>query len=339
MTIAARIVVRERGVDVAVTVPAGGALALLGPNGSGKTTVLESIAGILKPGTGRIEIDGRVVFDSESGAWVSPQRRRAGLVSQASELFTTMTVLDNVAFGPRSSGASKEDAAQVADEWLERVGAAGLASRRPDELSAGEARRVAIARALAPRPSVLLLDEPFAGLDLDAATGIRSLLADLIPGRTTLLSTHNALDAHALAGDVAILDHGGVVDSGPTASVLARPRTTFAARMGARVLLTGTISSGRLALETGQSVGLAPHKFSEGTRAAIALHPSDLRLNPADGDGIADEVRALEPHGDLVRVHGRTMMADVPAEFAAHLTQGTPARFAPLSAPEPYALE
>ena len=228
-----------------------------------------------------------------------------------------MTAIDNVAFGPRAAGMDKFAAREQALEWLRRVQAEDLADRKAHELSGGQARRVAIARALASRPEVLLLDEPFAGLDLNVATQIRTMLSDLLPGITTLLTTHNALDAHALADSVAILDAGEVVEQGLTEQVMTRPRTPFAARMAGRALLTGTATPHGLLLETGEMVPTDGNHFPG--PAAVAIRPHTIEIA---ADGLRDTVRALEPHGDLVRVHCDRLMADVAPATAMRLRQG-----------------
>jgi molybdate transport system ATP-binding protein len=280
-----------RGIDAKVSVASGRVLALLGPNGSGKTTILEALAGLLPD------------------AVVTPAApERVALVTQRGELFPTMSVVDNVAFPPRARGMKREPARELARSWLERVGAADLATRRPTELSGGQARRVAIARALASSPEVILLDEPFAGLDLEAATSIRALLAEELAELTAIIATHTTLDAYALASHIAVLEGGGVVESGPVARVLTKPRTPFAARMAGRVLITGTPEAAGIRLGSGELVACETEAVAEGATAAIAVHPRDVAV---DTTGIADVVTALEPHGDLVRVHGSRLAADL----------------------------
>jgi len=285
------VTVPSRNVDATVTVASGSVLALLGANGAGKSTVLEALAGLLP------------------NAAVSPARPpHAALVTQRGELFPTMSVLDNVAFSPRARGMRRAEAHTVAMEWLERVDAAELAHRRVTELSGGQARRVAIARALASSPHLLLLDEPFAGLDLESATAIRALLAQALNGTTTIIATHTTLDAHALASHIAVLDGGRVAETGPVTRVLSKPRTHFAARMAGRVLLTGVPEPGGIRLDTGDLLACETESVEAGARAAVAVHPRDVTVERA---GIADVVTALEPRGDLVRIHGQHLAADV----------------------------
>jgi molybdate transport system ATP-binding protein len=308
MTLTASLQVAFRGVDVAFTIPAGTTLALLGPNGSGKTTILETIAGILAPDVGSLTHGERPLLDTEAGIDVSPRDRFIALVSQSDSLFPTMTALDNVAFGARARGAGREESREIALSWLRQVGAAELAQRRPGTLSGGQARRVAIARAMASSPRIVLLDEPFAGLDLESATAIRALLAEALEGVTAIIATHAVLDAHSLASTIVVLDSGRVAESGPVTRVLTKPHTAFAARMAGRVLLTGVPEKNGIRLSTGELVACETEAVAAGAAAAIAIHPRDISLEP---HGIADVVTALEPHGDLVRVHGIRFTADV----------------------------
>jgi len=330
VTLAVRVAVADRGVDAAFDLPLGSTLALLGPNGAGKSTVLEAIAGLVRPSAGHARWRGVSLYDFDAGraTWMPPRERGVSLVTQADALFPSMTALANVAFGPRCRGASRYDAAELARRWLARVGAEELADRLPHELSGGQSRRVSIARALAAGPRVLLLDEPFASLDVDSATSIRGLIADLVSSVTAIITTHDALDAHALADSVAIMDEGHVVEHGDTIDVLKRPRTAFAARMGARVLVTGIIRGGDLITDDGVTLPLARSEAREGTRAAVAIRPADVAVGTTDDHRassrawVRDTVRAIEPHADAVRIHGTGIMADVDAEVAAMIRAG-----------------
>jgi molybdate transport system ATP-binding protein len=218
--------VAERDLDVSFELPEGGRLALLGPNGAGKSTVLQVLAGTLVPDEGHAELGGSTVFDLRPGGrgrqvrWVPAHERRFALLAQEPLLFPRLRVLDNVAFGPRSQGASRADARAHARQRLEEVGAAELAERRPREISGGEAQRVAIARALAADPPLVLLDEPLTGIDVEAAPALRALLRQVLAGRPSIVVTHDPVDARALADHVVVLERGRVVSSGPTASVL-----------------------------------------------------------------------------------------------------------------------
>ena len=326
MSLEARVAIAHRGVDVTIAVPGGGTLALLGPNGSGKSTLLAAIAGVLRPEAGRVALGGRVLHDLAHGrgAWSPPASRRVGLVTQGDDLFPAMSVLDNVAYGIRPRVPSRASARVEARAWLDRVGLPDLADRRPAQLSGGQARRVTLARALAAGPEALLLDEPFAGVDVDAASSLRTLVAEVTRGVTTVIATHEALDAHLLADEVAVLDAGAVVESGATTEVLRHPRTAFAARMAGRALVRGIVAEGGIMLPDGALVPADASELADGTPALVALGARDTALVDAAHAHLADTVVTLEPRGDLVRVVGRTVALEVTPDECGSLAPGTP---------------
>jgi len=211
-----RIVKRFDGftLDVAFAAEAP-VVALLGPSGSGKTLTLRAVAGALRPDAGRIVLDGEVLFDSERGIDLPPQRRGVGYVPQEYALFPHLDVAGNVSFGLR--GVNAADAGRQVAAMLEAVGLEGLERRRPRELSGGQRQRVALARALILRPRILLLDEPFAALDATVRTSVREQLRELQRslGFRALLVTHDPDDLY-LAGDVFRYEKGRVV--GPSSS-------------------------------------------------------------------------------------------------------------------------
>ncbi|MGK7223844.1 ATP-binding cassette domain-containing protein [Kocuria flava] len=203
--------VARRGLDLSVTVAEGQTLAVTGPNGAGKSSLLEVAAGLLVPDTGRAVLDGRVLFDLDArgrGRWVPAPERGIVLLAQDPLLFPHLSVLENVAFGPRARGVGRGPARERALRWLAAVDATGLARRRPGELSGGQAQRVALARALAAEPRLLLLDEPFASLDADTAPALRRLLARVLADRMAVVVTHDPADVAALAGAGLRIEHG-----------------------------------------------------------------------------------------------------------------------------------
>lgn len=278
-----------------LTAEAGEVVVVIGPNGAGKSTLLQAIAG-LEPG--------RVCVEDEEWTDLDVPQRRVGYVFQDQSLFPHLTALDNVTFGPRARGRSRAAAEAVARDWLERLGVADLADRLPRELSGGQAQRVAIARALATDPAVLLLDEPFSGLDVSVQMALRIELGRHLrdfPG-TALLVTHDAIDALTLADRVLVLDAGQVAQVGPPAEVAAEPRTSHVARL----------------------IGL--NLVEDGTDL-MAFTPDAVVVSLAEPVGSSrlrwrGPIGTLAPHGDAVRllVHaGPDLLADVTPAAATEL--------------------
>jgi molybdate transport system ATP-binding protein len=185
----------------ALAVAPGEVLALLGPNGSGKSTLLRALAGLLPLTAGRVELNGQVLDEPDAGVFLPAERRRVGLLFQERRLFPHLTVLDNVAYAARADGKRRRQARADAQPWLERFDLASLASRRAGQLSGGQAQRVALARVLTGSPQLLLLDEPFTALDVDARTQLRELLATTLPALEipVILVTHEQADVDQLA--------------------------------------------------------------------------------------------------------------------------------------------
>ncbi|MGA8980974.1 MAG: ATP-binding cassette domain-containing protein [Pedococcus sp.] len=332
MNLAATLRIPGRDVDLQLSVAQGRTLAVLGPNGAGKSTALASIAGLLHPDSGEIRLGDRILFSSHgSGTWVPPHARGVALLAQEARLFPHLSVADNVAFGPRSSGMPRGAARERAAHWLAEVDASDLAGRRPAALSGGQAQRVAIARALATEPEVLLLDEPLSALDVEAAPAIRQLLRRVLRGRTTVVVTHDILDAVLLADDVAVLDAGRIVEQGPTNRVLSRPTSAFAARIAGLNLVRGTSDGMGVNAPDGLRIeGLADEPLPPGEAAVAVFSPSAVSVyREAPHGSPRNSVRAavtdLEPHGHQVRVHTAYLSADItPAALAdLDLTIGT----------------
>ncbi|WP_308420213.1 sulfate/molybdate ABC transporter ATP-binding protein [Pseudoclavibacter endophyticus] len=339
--------VRERDVDVELEVAAGETVALLGPNGAGKSTLLALAAGLIAADSGQARLGDRVLFEVDAGGRRRarrPHERGVALLAQEALLFPNLTARDNVAFGPRSRGTTRREARRVADEWLGRVGAAELADRKPAELSGGQAQRIAVARALAGDPELLLLDEPMAALDASVVPALRRLLRDALAGRTTIIVTHDALDAVTLADRVALIEDGRVVDSGRTRDVLERPTTPFAARLAGLNLLVGTLEAGgAVRTDTGDLLRAAPSAGAEGSapgsRVGVAVRPSRVAVwsdPPASAfastsgeNAISGIVNDLEPRDDGIRIHAGAIAADVSPSVVADLDlePGTWARF------------
>ncbi|GMA40939.1 ATP-binding cassette domain-containing protein [Mobilicoccus caccae] len=226
-----RAVVPERGYDAELAVEAGRTLALVGPNGAGKSTTVDLIAGLLRAAEGYLAVGDTVLVDSARGRFTPPHERRLAVLGQEPLLFPHLRVQANVEFGPRSQGRSREEARRRATHLLEEVDAARFSRRFPAQLSGGQAARVALARALASQPRAVLLDEPFAALDVHAAPQMRRVLGAELRRSSVpaVLVTHDLLDVLALADDLAVIENGRIVECAPTAEVLRAPSSAFAA--------------------------------------------------------------------------------------------------------------
>ena len=210
-------------------------LALVGPNGSGKTSLLLTILGLLKPDRGRIALGNEVLFDTELDIELPTEERHLAYLPQDFGLFPHLTAVQNVAFalacGP--APASKKQRHKQAMAWLDSFGLGSLANRHTAQLSGGERQRIALARALASSPKALLLDEPTASLDVEARVEVRAFLAESIRslGLPTILVTHDVKDVEALASRVAVLEKGRVAACGLLDDIRKTPPTTFASKL------------------------------------------------------------------------------------------------------------
>ncbi|MDZ7708195.1 MAG: ABC transporter ATP-binding protein [Trueperaceae bacterium] len=224
-----------RAVDgVDLIVPPGRTLALLGPSGCGKSTLLRVVAGLEPPDAGTLRMDGRDL------AGVPPQRRGIGMVFQDYALFPHLTVKDNVAFGLVERGWPVAEREARVTELLDAVDLTGLERRRPHELSGGQQQRVALARALAPRPALLLLDEPLSNLDRTLRDELTDELAELLSELDVqaIHVTHDQNEAFALADRVAVMHAGRIVQEGTPDELLDAPRNAWMARfLGLRELI------------------------------------------------------------------------------------------------------
>ena len=329
MTLETSACVPERHVEVDLRLDEGETLALLGPNGSGKSTVLAVVAGLLRPQTGRVVLGGEVLTDvgpGRTGRMVPPHARRTALLGQDALLFPHLDALENVAFGPRSHGTPRREARADAQRWLDDVGVGQLSARRPSQLSGGQAQRVAVARALAARPTLLLLDEPMAALDVAVQPAMRQLLRRVLAERTTIIVTHDPLDALLLADRVAVLEEGRVVEQGPSSVVLSRPRSKFAARLAGLNLLPGTSGDGGALNCHGREVH-GHHEgtpLTEGSAAVAVFRPQAVAVyrEPPHGsprNAFIVTVDEVEPRADLIRLHADGMAADITIHAAAEL--------------------
>jgi molybdate transport system permease protein len=267
-----------------LSIAPGEVVALVGPNGAGKSTLLRALAG-LQPATGSVELGGRDV------SRLPPYDRAIGWVPQERVLFPHLSVLENVAFGLRARRCHRDEARAEARHWLERLGVAGLASRRPRELSGGQAARVALARALAPRPDLVLLDEPLASLDVDARDDVRRLLRRTLSGgpAAVLVVTHDAVDVVALADRVVVLQQGEVAQDGTPAELTRSPRTTWLAGLLGQNAWRGTTDAHGLAVDGGGHVATAEQR-PPGRDALALVEPAAVTLHRRRPEGSARNV-------------------------------------------------
>jgi molybdate transport system ATP-binding protein len=206
---------------------------LFGPSGAGKTSLLRILGGLIRPDRGRVVLRGRTVVDTGSGVWVPPAKRAIGFVTQRPTLFPNMNVTANVAFG--LSALSRRSSEERVAQMLELFQGGHLARRMPADLSGGEKQRVALARALAPEPRLLLLDEPFTGLDADLKGSIMEQLTAWLAEREVpaLYVSHDVAEAFQTEADVMVIDHGQIQAHGPAHVVLASRREQLLRQLGA----------------------------------------------------------------------------------------------------------
>ncbi|MGH9182750.1 MAG: ABC transporter ATP-binding protein [Acidimicrobiales bacterium] len=282
---------------VTLQVAAGSVLALLGPSGCGKTTLLRIVAGLEVPDAGEVLV-GDEELTGPAGV-VAPERRRVGMVFQDWALFPHLTVAQNVGYGlPRPDRGSRSPRVAQA---LELVGLGGLADRLPSTLSGGQQQRVALARALAPRPAVLLLDEPFSNLDAALRVQVRAEVHRLVVELrlTTVFVTHDQEEAFVLGDEVAVMHEGAIVQQAEPATLYARPATPWVATFVGDANLVEATADGHTAATPVGPIALDAPRTG---RVRLVLRPEDLVLTPAHAadaalPGAPGSVELTEYHG------------------------------------------
>ena len=307
----AKIVVKRGNgftLDVGLAIEPGTTDALLGPNAAGKSTTIDALAGLVALHAGHVTLAGRVIDDPEKGVFLPAEARRVGVVFQNYLLFDHLTVLDNVAFGPASRGASRRHAQQAANRWIDSLELGDLARRRPRELSGGQAQRVALARALAAAPDLLLLDEPLAALDVTTRSQLRRTLGRHLasfPG-PRLLITHDPADAFLLADRIHIIENGQLTQSGTPDNVRLHPATPYVADLAGTNLLAGSNEHGDLTLDDHPQTLQTADTHTNGP-VLVTIHPRAISLHPDRPHGSARNswsttITAVEPLGDTTRI-------------------------------------
>jgi iron(III) transport system ATP-binding protein len=315
--------------DLSLAVGAGQVTCLLGPSGCGKSTTLRMIAGVERAVSGEIRIDGQLV--AGPGVHVPPEARSVGLMFQDFALFPHLTVAENVGFGLR---VERSERVKRVGELLEKVDLYGFERKHPHQLSGGEQQRVALARALAPKPRVMLMDEPFSGLDNRLRDGIRDRTLDLLKeeGTAVLLVTHEPDEAMRMADEIALMRAGRIVQRGAPYNVYNAPVDKAAAAFFSDINVIRGVSKGALT-ETPFGAFLTPgHR--DGAEVDIVIRPQHLRIDfdrggkgplPTADDGTPARGTVLRS-----RYLGRESLVDFAMDFeGARLTASVPGVFLP----------
>jgi molybdate transport system ATP-binding protein len=324
---------RHFDLDLDLRAEAVAPVALVGRSGSGKTSMLRAIAGLLSPVAGRVELGEAVWLDTERGVDLAPERRGCGFLFQDYALFPRMSAWRNVAYGV---GGSRRERRARALELLERFGVAALAEAAPGAMSGGERQRVALARALAARPPALLLDEPLAALDSttrrEAIGELRAVFAEA--GTPVVLVTHSFEEAAALAGELIVIDAGREMQRGSAAAISAAPASAFVADFSGAVVLRGEASgAGGLTLVRLPGGGEVWSADAARGPVSLSVFPWEISIEAGDdeagaapGDSrlnrLACEVTTVTTIGSRARVGLATpepLTAEITAASAARL--------------------
>ncbi len=290
--------------DFTLGIEKGEFVSFLGPSGCGKTTVLRMVAGFETPTSGAIRIGGRDVTNFPAN------RRKIGMVFQAYALFPNLTVEENIGFGLKVAGEGKAAIARRVGEMMELIGLPQLGSRYPFQLSGGQQQRVALARALAPRPQVLLLDEPLSALDAKIRVSLREEIRRIQQelGITTIFVTHDQEEALSISDRIVVM-HQGIADQiGTPFEIYNRPATRFVAEfVGTLNLVDADVveaASGRVRVGEVPVALNRPLAARAGERISLALRPETVALGRAEGHDVVLSGRIAEVHflGSVIRI-------------------------------------
>jgi putative spermidine/putrescine transport system ATP-binding protein len=294
--------------DFNLGIEEGEFISLLGPSGCGKTTVLRMVAGFETPTSGSIQINGQDVSNQRTS------QRAIGMMFQAYALFPNMTVADNVAFGLKVKGVPRDERESRVTEMLRLIGLPDLAKRYPFQLSGGQQQRVALARALAPRPKVLLLDEPLSALDAKVRVSLRNEIRDIQRelGITTIFVTHDQEEAMSISDRIVVMNGGIAEQVGAPFEIYNKPQTRFVAGfVGTLNMFPATVEAQQdgVVSVSGQKLRLpnGPIMARNGDTVTLALRPEAIRLGRAEGREVVMPATIDEVHflGSVIRVRAR----------------------------------
>lgn len=310
--------------DFSLNIPKGAFVSLLGPSGCGKTTVLRMVAGFESPNAGSI------VIDEKDVTGLKPNQRNVGMVFQAYALFPNLTVAQNVAFGLKVAGRPRREIEARVQEMLDLIGLPDLGARYPFQLSGGQQQRVALARALAPRPRVLLLDEPLSALDAKIRVSLRSEIRAIQRelGITTIFVTHDQEEALSISDQVVVMNKGRAEQAGTPFEIYNAPRTRFVATfVGTLNVLQGVASEPEKGLlRLGEHLVTLPARLAlpRGSTAAVAIRPENIKMGAPGQEsvGFQAHIRDVAFLGSVIRI--KASMLDTVVEFDTFNEPGSP---------------
>ena len=264
---------------VSFCVPQGAFLVLLGPSGCGKSTILRMLAGLDHPTSGQIRFGDKLVADASSASFLPPSERGAGLVFQSYALWPHMTVAGNIDWPLKVAGRTPGQRQAAIAAAMEMLGISSLAPRYPGEISGGQQQRVALARMIAPRPNIMLLDEPLSNLDATLRVEMRLELLKLhrATGATSVYVTHDQVEAMTMASHVAVLNHGRIEQFDTPENLLANPASAFVAGF------VGTPPANLLAVERGKWLGTLDDPGLRGHTGKAMVRAEELTIHTTPG--------------------------------------------------------
>ncbi|MCC9622790.1 ABC transporter ATP-binding protein [Thalassospira sp. MA62] len=304
--------------DISFDVAPGELVCLLGPSGCGKTTALRLAAGLEKLQAGQISVDGQIV--AHPGDSVQPEKRGVGMVFQDYALFPHLNVAKNIAFGLR--GYREKDRDDAIAKALAQVGMSDYIHAFPHELSGGQQQRIALARALAPTPRIMLLDEPFSGLDVARRAELRDTTLHVLKdaGIATIMVTHDPQEAMYMGDRIIVMNEGQIMQDGSPDSLYFAPENRFVASFFGEVnAFAGTVRNGKVQTP----VGAVDHKgIADGAEVEVLVRPEGVQLGEAvNGHDIMARVDAVRTLGEINLMHltlaeGKHLHARVPRRFS-----------------------